>query len=194
MNRVQLVQVIVIVVAVMLGYNSLYYLAFCITNLLSTLIANNSLADVYTISNGLLALLFIVLLLVILNNTSKLSMWIVEKIQPDENIKLNFTDKSIIYGVLLFLTLGSLLRNIPFILYQVFEIFKSGAGAKSAEYTGDMYSRSDYPKWIETIIAFILLIKVKAVVNYLHSKIDPEDPHAILHTADDEDTQHEEEI
>jgi hypothetical protein len=179
MNRVQLVQVIVIIVAMLLGYQVIYCLdVFLAQAIASVAGGNNDFSQAYILSYAVMAILFAISMFILLNNASKISSWVIDKVQPDETVELTFSDKSILYAILLFLTLSSLFKNIPAILYQLFELFKRSAGASYNE-VGNSYGQANYPQWIETIIAFILLINSRAVVNYFHAKINPEDPYAI---------------
>ena len=179
MNRVQLVQVIIVILAMMLGYEMVNSFFLFLDQGISLFSGNNSqYIQPLIISYGVLSLLFAILLFLTLNNAPKISLWITEKVQLDENIRLGFSDKSILYAVLLFLSLGSLLKNVPSLLYQLFETFVKGSGGYSSS-NSFSNQQINYAQWIETIIAFVLLFNIKPVVNYFHSKIDPEDPHAI---------------
>ncbi len=184
MNRVQLVQVIVIIVAIMLGYQMLNSFILFLGQTLVPLIVNEKVSYTYTFSYGFFALLFAIGMFLIINYAPKITAWITDKVQLDENIDLSFSDKNVIYAVLLFTAGNALLKNIPAILYQVFELFKNEAGG-SRSFSSPI-AVTNYPQWIETIFDFILLFKAKAVVDYLHRKIDPEDPHAIETEAEEE--------
>ena len=180
MNRVQLVQVIVIIMAMMLGYQMIVNFISFASSAVSYFAGYGVYSTDFIIYYGLSALLYAIGLFTIINSASKISLWVIEKVQPDENMQLGFTDTSVLYAVLLFITLGALLKNVPGILYDLYEAFTetTSNGRIKKGYIADVPG-FDWRRLIETIIAFILLVYIKPVANYFHQKIDPHDPHFI---------------
>ncbi len=185
MNRLQLVQVIVIIMAMVLGYQMISSFIYFASSAVSYLTGSNLYSTAFAVYQGLSSLLFAISLFTVINHTTKISAWVVEKVQPDENIQLRFSDTSVLYAVLLFLTLGTLLKNIPAILYDIFELFSDTAGGRSIKrgYLADVPG-FNWPRLIESVIAFILLVNIKPVAAYFHQKIDPHDPHFISDDAE----------
>ena len=164
MNRVQLVQVIVIITAIMLGYQMINSFIYFTSSAVSYFTGTNLYSTAFSVYYGLSSLLFAISLFVIINHATKISAWIIEKVQPDENMQPGFSDTSVLYAILLFLTLSTLLKNIPAILYDLFELFSDTAGGRSIKqsYVADAPG-FNWPRLIETVIAVILLVNIKPV-------------------------------
>ena len=185
MNRVQLVQVIVIIIALVMGYQMVTTFTVFVVSATSYFTSSSRFNTELVLYYGVAALLYAIILFVIINNAAKITGWIIEKVQPDENIQLTFSDNSVLYAVLLFLSLGSLLKNIPDILFDLYKVFTdTNYRSRSASRLGGADLNFDWPKLIEAVIAFVLLVNIKAVVNYFQQKIDPHDPHYISDEAE----------
>lgn len=184
MNRVQLVQVIVIIIALFLGYQMVESFIVFASSAIDYFAVRGKFDTNFIIYYGTASLLYAIGLFVTINIAVKISAWIIEKVQPDENLQLSFSDTSVLYGILLFLTLSTLLKNIPAILYDLFEVFSDTAsGSKIRRGYTDDAPGFDWSLLIETIIAFILLVYIKPVANYFKQKIDPHDPYFVSNEA-----------
>jgi hypothetical protein len=180
MNRVQLVQVIVIIVAIVFGYEMISNLIVLAGTISSFFTSSGGMNETMAIYYGVIFIIYFVILFVIINNAKKITSFIIDKVGLDENVHIGFSDKSVLYAILLFLTLGTLLKNVPQILYNLFEIFSETAKGGRANETYEVKAHNfNWSRLIESMIALILLVNIKPVANYFHQKIDPHDPHFV---------------
>ena len=176
MRRPDIIQLVIIIVALMIAYKAIDLLPQFIGLIISWMFYGMTGGNVFDqlIYIGLFLIVYVVAILLLINQSKGLALYISEKFDLDQQVKLDQSKNNLLYVLFIGLGIYALIQKLPILFNSLWKIFSHNINNRGL--LDIDYEKPDFILLsIQILLPLLLIIFARDLSNYFSDKISHKD-------------------